>query len=139
MFVGDGPPRRSIYRPWDGTLPSAPFRLTEFGLRNLGPQVIDDERHIQPQSFTSRYIEPHLSEGETRFYCFCTDSWLAFPHKCWTTSFELLPSMGRIPPRYFLSPQWVCRENKVKDRQYLEDMNMVVCTSSIGQPHTDPS
>lgn len=125
MFVGDGPPRHSIHRPWDGSLPSAPLMRTEFESYNEGPQARFDSRHVQSRAFTGRYEEPHLTQGETRFYCFCTEDWLAFPHKCHLTAFTRPIEPARVPPRGWLPYSWTFRDNVVTERNYLFDMDMV--------------
>lgn len=46
MFTGDGPPRKSAYRP-DGTLPCMPDRESDFITNRQYPKPAEDMLHIQ--------------------------------------------------------------------------------------------
>ena len=124
MFVGDGPPRRSIHRPWDGSLPSATDRLTWFELASSPPCAFLDNLHVQPMVMVDRFERAVLTGGESRFYCFCIQTWGAFPHRCSSNLGWPVPS-GVVPPRGWVPGDWVRRDIPVKDKGYLGNAQMV--------------
>ena len=129
MFVGDGPPRRSIHRPWNGSLPSTIYNSSESEYVSHLPSTMYDYRHLQPGAFANRHEKTYLSQGQTRFYCFCRKCWLAYYHRCPMSSHELQFGELRPPvvrPRTMLPGSWIYRGNVVKDKDYIQDMDMVV-------------
>lgn len=125
MFAGDGPPRRCIHRPRDCSLPSVPNAFTWFDYCNAPPRAYLDSRHLQSRAFAVRFGEVHLSDGETRFFCFCVKRWRTWPHRCPSTWLEMPLRPTCIFPRGWLPYFWISRNNKVTDRDYLEDINLV--------------
>ena len=123
MFVGDGPPRRSVHRPRDRSLPSATGRLTWLDFDSAPPCAYLDDLHVQPLVLVDTVLNAHLSEGESRFFCFCIQTWVAFPHRCPSVFFWPLPS-AVVPPRGWLPGDWICRDIPVKDKGYLGDEQM---------------
>ena len=130
MFVGDGPPRRSIHRPWDWSLLSRPYLPNALDYCNELLKTRTDKQCLQIRGFVDRFEEPHLSEGEARFCCFCTDSWLATPHRCRSTALTLPAQPACIPPRGWLPWDWICRDIFPNDRDYVNDTIMVRRTAN---------
>ena len=125
MFVGDGPPRRSIHRPWDGSLPaSTSGGSTGFEIGSSPPCAYLDDLHVQPLVMVDRSSDAHLGDGESRFYCFCIRNWRAYPHRCPVSSVWPVPP-AVVPPRGWIPGDWVCRDAPVKDKAYLGDEQMV--------------
>ena len=124
MFVSDGPPRRSIHRPWNRSLPSATGHSTWFEIGSSPPCAYLDDVHVQPLYFADRFLDAHLSEGESRFFCFCIKAWGAYPHRCPFNRLWPVPT-AVVPPRFWVPGDWVCRDSPIKDKGYLGDRQVV--------------
>ncbi|KAL8797036.1 MAG: hypothetical protein Q9195_000807 [Heterodermia aff. obscurata] len=123
LFVGDGPPRRSIHRPWDGSLPSAPSPSPGLEIGSAPPCAFLDDIHVQPMVMVDRYLDAQFRDGDSRFFCFCIQVWRAGPHRCppglvWPVVPLVVPPKGGVPVG------WVWRDIPVKDTGYVDDEEM---------------
>ena len=122
MFVGDGPPRHSIHRPWDGSLPSAPQTFTFINHCNQPPHSLFDNWHLQSRAFVDRFGDVMASEGKTMYFCFCVQGWRQWRHRCPPASFEMPLQLRIFTPIRRYPCDWVSRSIAVVDREYLGDV-----------------
>lgn len=125
MFVGDGPPRHSIHRPWDCSLPSTPQKIDFLNYCNQPPHSLFDNWHLQPRAFVDRFGDVGASEGKTMYFCFCVQGWRQWRHRCPLASFEMPLRLAIFTPRRWYPCDWVSRSIVVVDRDYLGDVDMV--------------
>ena len=125
QFVGDGPPRRSIHRPWDRSLPSMPDMSTWSNICNQDCYQDSDDQHLQSRAFAGRFGNVQISRSENQFFCFCRETWRQLPHRCWSTSYEKPSQPLCIYPRHWLPRTWIYRDNPINEMNYLDDLGMV--------------
>ena len=119
MFVGDGPPRRSVNRPWDWSLPSSPYWPNNIDYVNDSLRTPSDRHCLQIREFVNRFDESHMSEGEPRFYCPCAECWFPIAHRCRSTALTMPVRPAHVPPRGWFPWDWVFRNNFPNDRVYV--------------------